>query len=117
MVPHTDDGRVLFAIPWHNRVLIGTTDTPVSEISQEPCPESEEIDFLLEHAGRYLVSPPGRTDILSIFAGLRPLVGSNNTRETSAYSRDHTGSRQRLGTGYDNRRQMDDLSAHGTGYG
>jgi glycerol-3-phosphate dehydrogenase len=89
MVPHTDDGRVLFAIPWHDRVLIGTTDTPVSEISQEPCPGSEEIDFLLEHAGRYLVSPPNRTDILSIFAGLRPLVGSNDKGATSTYSRDH----------------------------
>jgi glycerol-3-phosphate dehydrogenase len=90
MVPHTDDGRVLFAIPWHNRVLIGTTDTTVSEISQEPCPLNEEIDFLLEHAGRYLVAPPGRPDILSIFAGLRPLVGTDNSKETSAYSRDHT---------------------------
>jgi glycerol-3-phosphate dehydrogenase len=90
MVPHTDDGRVLFAIPWHNRVLIGTTDTPVTEILQEPRPLNEEVDFLLEHAGRYLVAPPGRQDILSIFAGLRPLVGSDDNKETSAYSRDHT---------------------------
>ena len=89
MVPHTDDGRVLFAIPWHDRVLIGTTDTPVSDISQEPCPGREEIDFLLEHTGRYLVSPPERKDILSIFAGLRPLVGKNNKGETSTFSRDH----------------------------
>ena len=89
MVPHTDDGRVLFAIPWHNRVLIGTTDTPAEEISQEPSPGNDEIEFLLEHAGRYLVTPPERKDIVSVFAGLRPLVGTNKSGETSALSRDH----------------------------
>jgi len=74
MVPHTDDGRVLFAIPWSGRVLIGTTDTPVSDIAAEPRPLAAEIDFLLRHAGRYLTRHPGRDDILSVFAGLRPLM-------------------------------------------
>jgi glycerol-3-phosphate dehydrogenase len=91
MVPHTDDGRVLFAIPWHDRVLIGTTDTPVSEPSLEPMPLEEEIDFILSHAARYLTKDPARTDVLSVFAGLRPLVAPDGgTGETSAISREHT---------------------------
>ena len=68
MVPETDDGRVLFAIPWHDRVLIGTTETPVNEYPLEPVPFKEEIDFLLQHAARYLTKDPARSDILSTFA-------------------------------------------------
>ena len=89
MVPHTDDGRVLFAIPWSGRVLIGTTDTPVTSISAEPLPLAGEIDFLLTHAGRYLTRHPGRSDILSCFAGLRPLVKECDKVGTSTLSRDH----------------------------
>lgn len=89
MVPHTDDGRVLFAIPWYDRVIIGTTDTPVTSISPEPLPLAGEIDFLLAHAGRYLTRHPGRGDILSVFAGLRPLVKTRDTTETSGISREH----------------------------
>lgn len=90
MVPHTDDGRVLFAIPWHGRVLVGTTDTPVRETSLEPKPFREELDFLLSHAARYLTKDPTPNDVLSAFAGLRPLVSSSAEENTAAISRDHT---------------------------
>jgi glycerol-3-phosphate dehydrogenase len=89
MVPRTPDGRVMFAIPWLDHTLIGTTDTPVSQASLEPAAFEPEIEFLLEVSGRYLAKPPSRTDIRSVFAGIRPLVGSDG--ESSAeVSRDHT---------------------------
>ncbi len=89
MVPRTDDGRVLFAVPWHDRVLVGTTDLPVDEPTLEPKATDAEIDFLLEHARRYLTKDPGRDDVLSVFAGLRPLVKAPNEHDTAALSRDH----------------------------
>jgi len=90
MVPHTDDGRVLFAIPWHDRVVVGTTDTPVKEVAIDPLPLDHEIEFLLTHAARYLSKDPGPEDVLSVFAGLRPLVSSTATMETATLARDHT---------------------------
>jgi len=90
MVPHTDDGRVLFATPWHNRVIVGTTDTPVKEIPLEPQPMAEELDFLLSHAAKYLTKDPKPADVLSAFAGLRPLVSLGERENTAAISRDHT---------------------------
>ncbi len=90
MVPHTDDGRVLFAIPWHRVVVVGTTDTPVDSVSLEPSPFEEEVEFLLTHAARYLTEDPARSDVLSCFAGLRPLVGSGHGDDTASLSRDHT---------------------------
>lgn len=91
MVPRTDDGRVLFAIPWLGRVVVGTTDTPVSGTPLEPRPMEEELEFLLEHAGRYLTRDPGPGDVLSTFAGLRPLVDDGGVATgTSALARDHT---------------------------
>ena len=90
MVPHTDDGRVIFAIPWHNKVLVGTTDTEVEEFLLEPKPFEEEIQFLLKHTARYLTKDPQRNDILSVFAGLRPLVKSGEEENTAAISREHT---------------------------
>lgn len=87
MVPKTDDGRVLFAIPWHDHVVVGTTDTPRDETPLEPRPLATEIAFLLEHAARYLTRAPGKADILSAFAGLRPLVGAGT--QTSRISREH----------------------------
>lgn len=90
MVPHTDDGRVLFAIPWHDVVVVGTTDTPVEGPDIEPVPLKGEVDFLLSHAARYLTKDPARSDVLSCFAGLRPLVGSSDAQDTSSLSRDHT---------------------------
>jgi glycerol-3-phosphate dehydrogenase len=87
MIPKTDDGRVLFAIPWYNKVVVGTTDTPIDNISLEPKALETEIDFILNTAGRYLKLQPQRQDILSIFAGLRPLAASPHdptaTREIS----------------------------------
>ncbi len=90
MVPKTDDGRVLFAVPWHGRTLIGTTDTPVPDISLEPRALDGEIDFILATAARYLDPAPTRTDILSVFAGLRPLVKLQGAADTKTLSREHT---------------------------
>ena len=91
MVPRTDDGRVLFAVPWHDRILVGTTDTPVEDVSLEPRPLKEEVQFLLSHAARYLVENPAASDVVSLFAGLRPLVSSGGGgQQTSSISRDHT---------------------------
>ena len=89
MVPQTDDGRVLFAVPWHNRIIVGTTDTPVQTISAEPVALKEEIDFILKHITRYLQRKPRAEDVKSIFAGLRPLVKSA-AKKTAAISRDHS---------------------------
>jgi glycerol-3-phosphate dehydrogenase len=92
MVPHTSDGRVLFAIPWHGHTVVGTTDTPIDAPSYEPLPYEQEIEFVLETAGEYLSRPPKRGDVLSVYVGIRPLVkaaGSDATK-TSALSRDHT---------------------------
>jgi glycerol-3-phosphate dehydrogenase len=90
MVPHTSDGRVMFAIPWCGRTLIGTTDTPVAEVTVEPHPLEAEIDFILRTAALYLHKAPTRDDVLSMFAGIRPLVRSGNGKSTAALSRDHT---------------------------
>jgi glycerol-3-phosphate dehydrogenase len=91
MVPRTSDGRVMFAIPWHGHALIGTTDTPIDEVSLEPVPMEQEIDFLLETAAPYLRSDPTRADIRSVFAGIRPLVKAGaEAGSTAALSRDHT---------------------------
>jgi len=90
MVPHTDDGRVLFAVPWHGRVLVGTTDTPVEAPEAEPKPLAEEVAYVLRHAARYLEEDPTLDDVLSAFAGLRPLVGGGDDDDTAALSRDHT---------------------------
>ncbi|MCL7971311.1 MAG: glycerol-3-phosphate dehydrogenase/oxidase [marine benthic group bacterium] len=90
MVPETDDGRVLFAVPWHDRVIVGTTDTPVPEATLEPRPLDEEIEFLLTHAVRYLTKDPTPEDVLSCFAGLRPLVSAGRGEDTAELSRDHT---------------------------
>ncbi|MBL7746550.1 MAG: glycerol-3-phosphate dehydrogenase/oxidase, partial [Chitinophagaceae bacterium] len=88
MIPRTDDGRVLFAVPWHDKIVLGTTDTPVSNIEAEPIPLKEEIDFILQHIGRYLSKDPQHSDIKSTFAGLRPLV-KGKSKKTAALSRDH----------------------------
>lgn len=90
MVPHTRDGRVMFAIPWHGHTLVGTTDTPIDAPVLEPPPFDAEIDFILETAGRYLHTAPSRADVRSVFVGIRPLVKSGDSRITAALSRDHT---------------------------
>ena len=90
MVPHTSDGRVMFAIPWHGHTLVGTTDTPITEPTLDPIPLEEEIDFVLTTAGEYLHKAPTRRDILSMFAGIRPLVRTGDGKHTASLSRDHT---------------------------
>ena len=90
MVPHTDDGRVLFAVPWHGRVIVGTTDTPLAVAEPEPRPQPAEVDFLLDHAARYLTRRPTRGDVLSAFAGIRPLVRAAAGSDTASLARDHT---------------------------
>jgi glycerol-3-phosphate dehydrogenase len=90
MIPKTDDGRVLFAIPWYNEVVIGTTDTPLDKISLEPVALDEEISFILRTAEKYLVTPPKRENILCIYAGLRPLAANpDNPASTKEVSRRH----------------------------
>ena len=88
LVPHTDDGRVLFAVPWHDKIIIGTTDTPVAQAEIEPRALPAEIGFILQQIGRYLKRVPQTEDIRSVFAGLRPLVKSSG-RKTAELARDH----------------------------
>lgn len=90
MVPHTDDGRVLFAIPWHSVVVVGTTDTPIESASLEPRPLAEEIEFIVETANSYLARPASHDDVLSVFAGIRPLVKADEASDTAALSREHS---------------------------
>lgn len=92
MIPKTDDKRVLFAVPWHNKIIVGTTDTPIEAKNFQAMPEPvalrEEIDFILHHIQKYLTKDPDRSDIRSVFAGLRPLV-KGQAKTTASLSRDH----------------------------
>jgi glycerol-3-phosphate dehydrogenase len=90
MVPHTSDGRVMFAIPWHGHTVVGTTDTPVAQAAAEPVAMEEEIEFILQTAALYLAKAPSRADVLSVFAGIRPLVKHGDGGRTASLSRDHT---------------------------
>jgi glycerol-3-phosphate dehydrogenase len=90
MIPHTDDGRVLFAIPWYDKVIIGTTDTPLNNHSLEPRALESEIDFVLNTAAKYLSKKPEKKDVLSVFAGLRPLAATDDSSDkTKEISRSH----------------------------
>jgi glycerol-3-phosphate dehydrogenase len=91
MIPKTTDGRVLFGVPWHDKVVLGTTDTPLEKFEIEPCALDEEIDFILKQAGQYLEMKPTRADVLSVFAGLRPLAAPTNgtPQKTKEISRSH----------------------------
>jgi len=92
LIPHTDDQRVIFLVPWHGKVLVGTTDILVDKASLEPKPFKEEITFLLKHAARYLHKAPTKNDILSIYAGQRPLIKASckiSGKSASEISRDH----------------------------
>jgi glycerol-3-phosphate dehydrogenase len=90
MVPHTRDGRVMFAIPWHGHTVVGTTDTPITTSTLDPLPFEEEIDFILETSAQYLNQAPTRADVLSVFVGIRPLVKAGDGGNTAALSRDHS---------------------------
>jgi len=90
MVPHTSDGRVLFAVPWNGYVVVGTTDTQIKEALVEPIAQEEEIQFILDNAGMYMTTPPTRDDIKSVFSGLRPLAApENDGSATKEISRHH----------------------------
>lgn len=92
MIPKTKDGRVLFGVPWHGKVVLGTTDTPLNESSLEPRALEEEIDFILDQAGQYLTKKPTRADVLAVFAGLRPLAApqeNSDGKKTKEISRSH----------------------------
>ncbi|HVI48147.1 MAG TPA: glycerol-3-phosphate dehydrogenase/oxidase [Chitinophaga sp.] len=90
MIPSTSDGRVLFVVPWHNKVVVGTTDTPINHISLEPHALEAEIDFILRTAGEYLVHAPQRSDVRSVWAGLRPLAAAKaEGHKTKEISRSH----------------------------
>ncbi len=91
MVPQTDDGRVLFVIPWYDRVLVGTTDTVIDEATLEPRPMAREVEFILRNAARYLHHDPSKEDVLSAFAGLRPLVQpQDSSTDSKSISREHS---------------------------
>jgi glycerol-3-phosphate dehydrogenase len=90
MIPETSDGRVLFAVPWHNKVVVGTTDTPIDEASLEPQALEKEIEFILNTASSYMTQAPKRSDVLSVFAGLRPLAApQKGEQKTKEISRSH----------------------------
>ncbi len=90
MIPKTSDGRVLFLVPWHDKVVVGTTDTLLDEHSLEPTALEEEINFILQTANDYLTKPVSRKDVLSIFAGLRPLAApKDDSSKTKEISRSH----------------------------
>ncbi|MEG2574121.1 MAG: glycerol-3-phosphate dehydrogenase/oxidase, partial [Bacteroides sp.] len=91
MIPKTKDGRVLFGVPWHGKAVLGTTDTPLTDSSLEPRALEEEVDFILDQAGQYLDLKPTRADVLSVFAGLRPLAAPthSDSKKTKEISRSH----------------------------
>ncbi|NNM34976.1 MAG: glycerol-3-phosphate dehydrogenase/oxidase [Gemmatimonadetes bacterium] len=97
LVPSTDDGRVLFAIPWHDHVIIGTTDVALPGPTRSPAPSADEVDYLIDHAARYLYRPPARSDVLSAWSGLRALARSGSGGSTAELSRDHAISVSRAG--------------------
>jgi glycerol-3-phosphate dehydrogenase len=90
MIPKTEDGRVFFALPWHGKTLLGTTDTPIDRPEYEPRPLATEIDFILRTTAQYLNPAPVDTDVLSVFVGQRPLVKTHGTQSTASLSREHT---------------------------
>ncbi|WP_394758403.1 glycerol-3-phosphate dehydrogenase/oxidase [Flavobacterium sp.] len=89
MIPKTDDGRILFVIPWHDKLILGTTDTPIKKVSTEPKALQEEIDFVISHFNRYTTSDIKYSDVKSVFVGLRPLAKVENKNATKVMPRDH----------------------------
>lgn len=88
MVPHTTDGRIMFAIPWRGHTLVGTTDRAIKKVTVEPDALKSEVDFILETSAPYFTKKPTRKDVLSVFAGVRPLVKNNHDSDTASLSRD-----------------------------
>ena len=94
LIPKTEDGRVLFAVPWLGKTVLGTTDTPRVDTAAEPSPFRDEVEFILREAGKYLSKQPTRADVLSVWVGLRPLVrppeDEDGPTQTKSLSREHT---------------------------
>jgi glycerol-3-phosphate dehydrogenase len=94
LIPKTEDGRVLFAVPWMGKTVLGTTDTPRDDLAAEPAPFKDEVEFILREAGKYLSRAPTRADVRSVWVGLRPLVrppqDADGRTQTKALSREHT---------------------------
>lgn len=92
LVPKTEDGRVMFAVPWMGKTILGTTDTPREDLAREPTAFSQDVGFILHEAGRYLARAPQRSDVRSVWVGLRPLVKpvGEDATNTKALSREHT---------------------------
>jgi glycerol-3-phosphate dehydrogenase len=94
LIPKTEDGRVLFAVPWLGKTVLGTTDTPRDDVAAEPAPFKDEVEFILREAGKYLSKQPTRADVLSVWVGLRPLVrpqqDEDGRTQTKSISREHT---------------------------
>lgn len=92
LVPKTRDGRVLFAVPWLGKTILGTTDTPRDQVQHDPLPLRTEVDFILDESARYLSRPPGRDDVRSVWVGMRPLVKppAEGGVQTHTLSREHT---------------------------
>lgn len=90
LIPKTDDGRVLFVVPWNGQTIIGTTDSPRHDLPLDPQASNKEVDFILETAARYLTRKPTRADVTSVWAGLRPLVKATGEASTKSLSREHT---------------------------
>ena len=99
LVPKTADGRVLFAVPWLGKLILGTTDTPREDMPREPLPFEEEVNFILRESARYLFKPPQRSDVRSVWVGLRPLVKPHQEEgvSTKGLSREHSVSVSRSG--------------------
>ena len=89
IVPKTSDGRVIFVIPWHDRVIVGTTDTAIPEAQLEPSPQTQELEFLLQTSAQYLADAPTLDDVTAVFTGIRPLVKNDRSSRTASLSRDH----------------------------
>jgi glycerol-3-phosphate dehydrogenase len=90
LIPKTNDGRVLFVVPWNGHTIVGTTDTPRNDLPLDPKASHSDIDFILSTASRYLTRKPTRTDVTSVWAGLRPLVKATGESTTKTLSREHT---------------------------
>ena len=89
LIPKTSDGRVLFAVPWLGKLVVGTTDEPREQPEFEPRPSEAEVDYMLATARGYLARPIARGDVRASFTGLRPLYSPAHLPKTSAISREH----------------------------
>ncbi len=88
LIPKTEDGRVLFAIPWRGSLLVGTTDEEIHSLDDVHL-QANEVEYLLRHLNRYLDKPVTADQILGGFAGVRPLLTSGQAKNTRKLARNH----------------------------